>query len=417
LADKELVILAGSCFPVSSATGTIAINFGKYLQDHYHVSLIAIEQDGFPYRGNEIDGIEVYTISNWRLKWAQKSKNKRDESVGMRRSLFNLSLQMARLVGRIQASFFSLNNNAWYISKAYHKLEELNEKTGIDIILTCASPHEAHWAGFRFKDRHPETRWVSYWGDLLASKINHLNLFVSIKRMKKMEIDLCNASDCVLTTEENYHVLVEETADPAKVKALPYTLNETILNICTNRPQRETIIKKIVYMGSFYRDIRNPDYFLNLFCSLPLDYCLLLYCTGNCEDIVSKYEKESKGRIVVKGLLPKKQLISEVQNADILINIQNKLENSNPSKIFELVSYGKPIVDFSYSDDVCSALLHYPCCLNVNMNRSCSDYVEKLSRFIADNAGRNVDLQQIREIYSRNLEINATRIVNESVGG
>ncbi len=90
MADKELVILPGSCFPVSSATGTIAINFGKYLQDHYHVSLIAIEQDGFPYRGNEIDGIEVYTISNWRLKWAQKSKNKRDESVGMRRNLFNL---------------------------------------------------------------------------------------------------------------------------------------------------------------------------------------------------------------------------------------------------------------------------------------------------------------------------------------
>ena len=417
MSKKELVILAGSCYPISSATGSIAINFGKYLSEQYHISIIAIEQDGYSYNGDKIDGFDVYTISNWRLKWAQKSKNKRDDCKGLLYKFFNLSLLLARIFGRLEATFFSLNNNAWYIEKAYKKLEEINTNSSIDVVLTCAAPHEAHRAGRIYKKKHPEVRWVTYWGDLMASRINKLNIFVSMKKMKEMETELACSSDYVLSTVENYNVLLEETNDISKVKALPYTLNQTILNECADNRQTRADEITIVYMGAFYRDIRNPEYFLKLFSLLPCKYRLLLYSTGNCEDIVNRYVSDSNGRIIQKGLVPKKQLISEVKNVDILVNIQNKLENSNPSKILELVSYGKPIIDFSYTDETSSSLARYPYCLNINMEHSFSDYVDELTKFILDNCDRHIDIQMVKEIYSENLEDNVKQIVVEAIGG
>jgi len=408
---KELVILAGNCFPICSATGSIAINFGNCLLQEYHVSMIVIEQEGFHYDGNHLGEFEVYSIRNWRLKWAQKAKIKRDLSKGVVSRFFNLSYQTARIVGRIQAMFFALNNNGWYKAKAYKVLDRIGKGKRIDAILTCAAPHEAHYVGRRYKENHPEVKWITYWGDLLSIKTNKVNAFISMQDLIKIEREICNASDYNLTTEENFGVLQNELENKNKIKALPYTLNQSVLDTYYDGAENNDGIISIIYMGSFYKEIRNPEYFLRLFADLDIDFKLFLFSAGNCEDIVEKYVRKSNGKIISCGQIPKGELTIRLKKADFLVNIENKLENSNPSKLLELISYGKPIIDFSFSESYSEALINYPYKLNVNMENDMLENIQIVEGFIKNNTLKRVDLKLILEMYKNNLESTVNQLI------
>ena len=414
---KELVILAGSCYPISSATGSIAIKIGKVLSDEYNVRIIAVEQDGNHYDGKEIDGFKVYSITNWRLKWAQKSKNNRDNSQGLVSSLYQTSFYLARLFGRFQATFLYLNNNKWYIEKAFRKLLEINGQKKIDVILTCAAPHEAHMVGEKFKKTFPDIRWVTYWGDLLASKINKLNIFTSMEKMKTIETNLCNACDYILTTEENYQVLLAEVLNKEKIKALPYTLNQDVIDRYNDPVIGKPELTTLVYMGAFYRDIRNPKYFLRLMMKLKCDYQLLLYSSGNCEDIIDSYVGQSNGRIIKKKQIPKSELVEVLRKADFLINVENSIANTNPSKLLELISYGKPIIDFSFADTITATLKEFPLSLNINMNNDINFNEKLVEGFIHDNRLKQLKLDIILDRYSMHLDSNVNRLLFDVFGG
>lgn len=414
---KELVILAGSCYPISSATGSIAIKIGKVLSEKYNVRIIAGEQDGYHYDGTKIDGFKVYSITNWRLKWAQKSKNHRDNSHGLVLKLFHASFYMARLFGRFQATFLYLNNNKWYINKAYRKLLEINAQQKIDVILTCAAPHESHMAGAKFKRAFSDVRWVTYWGDLLASEINKLNIFTSMEKMKTIETDLCNACDYILTTEENYQILLDEAQNKERIKALPYTLNQDAIDRYNDPVIGKSEKTTLVYMGAFYRDIRNPDYFLRLMAKLECDFQLLLYFSGNCEDIVDSYVGQANGKIIKKKQVPKSELVEELRKADFLVNIENSIANTNPSKLLELISYGKPIIDFSFNDSITDTLQRYPLSLNVNMNGDIHINKKLVEDFINDNNRDKLELDIILDRYSMHLDSNVNKLLFEVFGG
>ena len=414
---KELVILAGNCFPVCSATGSIAIDFAKYLMLEYHINMIVIEQEGFHYDNTKIKEIDVYSIINWRLRWAQKSKKKRDTTKGWISKIYNVLYQLARVIGRIQATFFTINNNAWYTSKAYKQLKKINQEKNISAILTCAAPHEAHYAGYKFKMEYPKIKWVSYWGDLLASRTNNVNLFISMRRLGLIERSICNASDYIMTTEENYSVLQNRVSNKVKIKALPYTLNQSVLDSYNEKSVDSCDNATIIYMGAFYKEIRNPEYFLNLFSNIDSDYRLLLFSSGNCESIVERYVRKSKGKIKSLGQIPKEKLIEELKKATFLINIENKMKHSNPSKLLELISYGKPIIDFSFSEEPCETLIRYPYYLNVNMNNDIASNMKRVENFIKTNRTSRIELGTIQSLYENNLESNIKNIVLTIFGG
>jgi glycosyltransferase involved in cell wall biosynthesis len=112
----------------------------------------------------------------------------------------------------------------------------------------------------------------------------------------------------------------------------------------------------LLFAGSFIRDLRNPDFLLKLFTSLNNEKLVLhLYARGNCENIINKYVGVSNGRIISHGIVSIDDIHDAMQQADILVNVGNTVEEQLQSKIYEYISTGKPIVNIycnnlSYED-------------------------------------------------------------------
>lgn len=263
---KELVIIAGSCYPINSATGGLAIKCAEYLDDYFNIRLISIQEGNCYAYDKQIKNFKLYTLTQWRLRLAQNSFAKSQNSKGLKRR-FNLLLNyMARALGRIESAFFTLDNMAWYEKKAVSLMKTLDEEKRIDAVLSFCMPIESHFAAEIFKYKIHDVRWVSYWGDLFANAPMKLNVFTSINKMRKIQGRLLKNSDAVLCTQEILNEL-RDTVDEGDttIVAVPYVMKKSVLAEESTEEQNSREEIKFVYMGAFYRDIRNPERMLQMF--------------------------------------------------------------------------------------------------------------------------------------------------------
>ena len=169
-------------------------------------------------------------------------------------------------------------------------------------------------------------------------------------------------------------------------------------------------------MGTLYKNIRNPEFLLKTFTDpLLSDVKLLLYIRGDCNDIVEKYERNNSD-IIVSDFIPKEQLEKVINDSDILINIDNVNCNGKPSKLYELISYRKPIINFSYNEDL-GALSKYPCKLQISMQDDTHNAANKVRDFIISETFSNVIItaEQIEQLYYHHTENYVCELVNKAL--
>lgn len=110
--------------------------------------------------------------------------------------------------------------------------------------------------------------------------------------------------------------------------------------------------KELLYFGRFYPDFRTPAFLFQMLAALPEYFHLTLVGAANLE-----VPEQLSGRVrCLPTLLPEK-LYTACAMADCVVNIDNAIPNQVPSKIFELFSLGKPILNISRSS--CGPSLPY----------------------------------------------------------
>lgn len=411
---KELVIITNACYPIYSATGALAIQAAKYLNDEYHVRVIALQDGKNKVWGTSPEGIELYTISQWRYRLNQIAAKKSKNSTGIKSKVYKSVYWMTRILGKLQSIFFVLDNQWWYTNKAYRVLNQLNADKKIDAVLSVSAPVEAHFAARRFKKKNPHIHWCSYWGDLFSGKNFKQNIFVSQKCMEEIENKLIQVSDYVLATEEVYEVYRKRNLKIQGMNYVPYILNEELLQHKHEHVERND--GKVIFtcMGSLNKMMRNPTYMLDVFSNLPDNYILNLY-TGGCEKMVQEYAKKKPNNIRVHGRVPYLMLVDNMMKSDVLINIGNAFASSVPSKVMELMSCRKPILDFFYPGQRMDLLDHYPVVLRVEMGEGVEAATSRIKEFANSVQGISVDYQTITKLFSKNMEQNACIIVNQAL--
>lgn len=123
-----------------------------------------------------------------------------------------------------------------------------------------------------------------------------------------------------------------------------------------------------VFAGYLYPNIRNPEFLLKLF-SLFQDSKLKLYILGTgMEKMLDSYQKgELNGRLIILGLQSGTICQEWLSRADLLVNISNAVSNQVPSKVFQYISLGKPILNVYKCPD-CRSLKYlkkYPLAINI----------------------------------------------------
>lgn len=114
--------------------------------------------------------------------------------------------------------------------------------------------------------------------------------------------------------------------------------------------------KLFVYVGTLYKVLRNPVYSCTILKSLTtyIDMKVVFMGGGDCFDILHNYQRQTNNAIEYIGMQPHDVALKYLDNADVLLSIGNKESPMAPSKIYEYISTGKPIIHFyTWDKDPC----------------------------------------------------------------
>ena len=231
-------------------------------------------------------------------------------------------------------------------------------------LVAAYNPIETVIAGGMLKSRHPELIAVYYSADSLSNEKGNNGILSASKREllgKRMESRLFNLYDYVLIMECHKAHYSSEFFESYRNKIInagfPLIKKNTI---ASNRIKNDNKIV-FTYAGTLYKKLRNPkaacDFLLEL---LPeINGVAYFLGGGDCEEYLKYYEEASNGRIVFLGMQPHEVALDYINDADVLISIGNKQSPMAPSKIYEYMSTGKPIIHFcSWEGDNCIAPLN-----------------------------------------------------------
>lgn len=266
-----------------------------------------------------------------------------------------------------------------------------------DLIISISGFYEASYAGLKFAQKH-KIPMLLYQVDPCTT--NQLYPIRSYQRRFKLEQDLYRYCTYVITTP----IIQREMS----TKFQEYYINKMILMMFPNvEPVHEkgsdyvTSKKQIqcVFAGRIYRGARDPSFTISLFSNLHTDTIKLTMVGVDKKGLIDYLDTSVlPSSIECCGNLPFEEAQDAIEDADILVNIGNLIINQLPSKLFEYISSGKPIVNVCTSHDCPSIPYMERYRLAINLF-ACDENIEEqtqaLKRFIFDNAGKRLAPEQI----------------------
>ena len=129
---------------------------------------------------------------------------------------------------------------------------------------------------------------------------------------------------------------------------------------------------------------------------------------------MKKYESDN---ITVDGLLPKEQYLSIILNkADVLVNICNTLDLQAPSKMLELLSTGKPVINFYYKQDGFYRMIEqYP--LGLNVKQDDTSVFERVEKFCLETKGKKLTYEEVERLFPNNTIGNQITLLKSMISG
>lgn len=297
------------------------------------------------------------------------------------------------------------------INSYIKSLQSIHERNSVDVMISVSFPFHTHVAALFFKTNNPEVKWVSYSTDPLAySESNPIEKW-KMKEAIKIEQAVYDKSDkCLITAElfsnltKNFHIKEE------KILKLPFLMFDEI----PDRSIKDRKTPMLLYAGFVFYTVRNPEKMLSVFSKVK-DIELNLYISGDrqCRTIL---DRPLPKHIIKNGLVPHTQYIELLSQADVLINLSNKAHLQAPHKLLELISTGKPIINFYYYKDSGYDLISkYPIGVNISNEWSEVEIVKVIERFIAENRNKRLIYEEIEKLYADHLFVNQMPNFKEAI--
>lgn len=283
-----------------------------------------------------------------------------------------------------------------------------------DLILSVSFPFSDHWISSILSEKF-DIPWIAYYLDPYFSNVTLPA--TRVKRRKKMEQTLLSTASKILITyptNENYLHLNVSFAEKVTMTEMPGIVNEKY-------EDADIVVHDNCYcyfIGNLYKDIRNPESVIKIF-SLLEDTIKLYFVGGWYGDSVD-VEKYSAPNVQYLGSKKEEEIPDIYHDADILVNIGNLVDNQMPSKIFEYISTGKPILNI-YKIPNCPTLRYlsrYPLALNIFEDDLVNDmdlYAAKIQDFCLENKGKRVPLEFIMENYQANTDEKVAEFLREQI--
>jgi hypothetical protein len=404
---SKLIFILSGYEPDYSAVGICIKNLIEIIEKDYEVIIISEKTIV-----SQID----QTISNSKLIFVESRiqyiKNnlifKIANSDSLRKSVFKAFLFLVKVYGLIKVHISRININKNLIEKYDEKILEIAENN--DILIPVCLPFESICSAVNIKSKKKSIKVYPLLFDKFSENKNlhrsMMNYVLKIKKHIRVEQKMLDSCDGIFYTDSwsNHFKKFHEGRYRDKIYLIEHPLLKELQKDVSFVKKSKDI--SVTYAGTLYKKIRSPKFALKLFSKLNKaqnKINLLIFSKGNCNSYIKRKAEVCKF-IIFHGEVQKNIADNAVSNSHVLLSIGNTDISQFPSKIFEYISTGKPIIHTfkSPEDPVIKILAKYKNSLVINESNGIDiNLIDEIIRF----------LKKIKEVpydLVENLYIEAT---------
>ena len=394
---KNVAVLCSNYYPIMGGPATCIDKYVSSLSESYNFYIIT-RNDSI--KEPKSDKYNIIYFSSLRHLVITRCKYNITHHSFTFFSKLLLLLINAFLLFQIQYAFPDANR--WEINANYEKLKELNKNVGIDVVIAVSNTFYDQLAMLKFKKEYPSIKWICFITDPYAENYIYYKykLFKGLwKRANlKKEQDIYNVCDYVMVTTEMF-IYIPKAFRIKRNKLFPiqFTLDPQMEGF--SNPSMNSKVCKLIFAGTLYMKIRNPEFFLSVISKVK-DVSLDLFVRkGECEQIINRYAKDNIHR---EYFVDKAKYIDMLKYGyDVLVNIGNVSTLQAPSKMLELLSTGKPIINFYFTEDTQFNMIEkYP--LGLNIKNGDLDAVRKIENFCHEMKGKRMTFKEVEVLFPDN---------------
>jgi hypothetical protein len=218
------------------------------------------------------------------------------------------------------------------------------------------------------KDMLGNVPWFAYFMDPHATFIGFAQDYAT--HMKK-EMEIYMTADAVFLTPALYQDNISHPLSVYRNKMIPVAYANIRPLQSGARPGYLDTDKIIcTYTGSlFSHTVRNPEYFFQLIqtCDERFQFHIVCYDIDGRNRLLKERYVDDNPNVIWHGRMTMDECINLMCWSNILINLGNRCTNQMPSKVFDYMSAGKPIVNIHplQNDTARPYLDKYPLVVNI----------------------------------------------------
>lgn len=179
---------------------------------------------------------------------------------------------------------------------------------------------------------------------------------------------------------------------------------------------------RCVFAGNLYRTLRTPHFALELFKALNEVNTDLVFVGGGWQhypdDLLFPYRKILAERLIVTGPKSPVEATKALADADVLISLGNGVNEQVPSKLFEYLATGKPILHLAkLKDDPCLPYLEkWPlACIVWESEGTDPEVLTRVRTFLYEQGRQRLPLETAAYLYPENTPEYAAALLEQEL--
>lgn len=409
--NKNILVIIADFDPYpSSNTNCIKPLLKRLLLDGYRVDIVTRRMDTDSLEHECKEGFRIWRVDDIRcintIRINRQSKLIRNP---IHKIIYKIYSVISKTYVYMKYCMFSNEKRVagWKKTAVIEKIKRrfINEDFGI--ILSIALPEITHEIAWELKKTvFPNSKWIIYDYDPICYNTSQFGNDSERKFYAKQNAfyELCDKI-CIGPELFEYYMNKPFAKYREKMHVLPFA---NMTRFDSDRYNIEPVEReKIVctYAGALAKDIRNPQYTVDLFSQSGISkLCELYIITGSRTEYI-KINSEIHNIFFIERL-PREEVISRLMGSSILINIGNTVTFQVPGKIFEYMAIGKPIIHISKiaNDPTCTYLEKYPYKLIIHEMDDIENNEQKIISFVNENKNNLIDYDSLQKIMSEYTE-------------